>query len=82
MTTYRISTWVCDEDWEVYATGLSKWQLRTVLRDLYSQGYTQCSLLVKSETHDRDAARWARGFIASDKPPKSVRRKLMASSPV
>jgi len=74
--TYRISTWVFDEDWEVYRTGLSKWEVRTVLRDLYSQGYTQCSILVRAETHDRDGARWGRGFIASDKPPKSVRRKL------
>lgn len=75
--TYRIYVWVVDEDWEVFATGLSKWELRTVLRGLYHQGYTQCSVLVKAETHERSAARWDRGFMASDKPPKSVRRKLM-----
>lgn len=77
--TYKVSTWD-SERWQTYAKHLTKWQVRTALRELYAWGYTQISIQVKSETHRRPAARFARGFIASTTLPKSVRRKLMAKA--
>lgn len=79
MTTYRISVRDHEtDDWGPVHTGLTQWQLRPALRELYRWGYTQMSLQVKAETHDRPAARWDRGFIASTELPRSVRAKLFA----
>ncbi len=80
MDTYRISIWDCDDGWTVEFRGLTKWQIRAKLRHLYSWGYTQMSMLVEAETHDRRAKRWGRGFVSSTELPKSIRRKLMAAN--
>lgn len=64
--TYRISTWDCERDkWRTAYRRISKWGIRKKLRLLYRGGWTQMSVQVKAETHDRPAARWDRGFIAS-----------------
>ncbi len=54
MPTYRVSTWdpgdaPDDWDWTVVATGLSRWQLRGALRELYGRGYGEASILVQRE---------------------------------
>lgn len=81
-TTYTVSTWDHEaDDWCAEKTGLTKWQIRTALRELYCYGWTPISIQVKAETHDRPAARWSRPFINSNstKLPKSVRRRLQAA---
>ena len=75
--TYRISTWDCERDrWRTAYRRISKWGIRKKLRLLYRMGWTQMSILVTAETHDRPAARWDRGFISSTEAPKSVKRAL------
>lgn len=73
--TYRVSTWDHDiDDWSPDYTGLTKWQLRDALRQLYYSGFTQASIQVHAETHDRPAARFDRenGFCASTVSPRCV----------
>ena len=76
--TYRVSTWDHEaDDWEVEYEGLSLWEVRLALRNLYGCGWTQMSMQVKAETHDRDAARYSRvGWMASTEIPKSIRRRM------
>ena len=74
--TYSVSTWELEDGWELFRSGLSKWEIRPVLRELYSWGYTQISMQVKAETHDREAARHSRDWMPSTELPKSVRRRL------
>jgi hypothetical protein len=44
---------------------ISKWGIRRKLRELYRCGWTQISVQVKAETHDRPAARFDRDWMAS-----------------
>lgn len=63
--TYTVSTWDIDEDdWQAEYRGLSKWQIRDALRELYGCGWTPITIQVKAETHLIPAARWERGFRA------------------
>jgi hypothetical protein len=79
--TYTVNVWDIEEDgWAPEFTGLTKWQVRSALRELYACGWTQISMQVKAETHDRAAARWGRGFLASASIPKSIRRKRGANA--
>lgn len=75
--TYTVSTWELEEGWAPYRTGLSKWEVRDVLRRLYECQYTQISVRVEAETHDRPAARFDRDWMPSTDLPRSVKRKLM-----
>lgn len=69
--TYSVRTWDHEEDdWQVEFSGLTKWQIRSALRELYGCGWTDLSIQVKAETHDRPAARWGRGFCAGTSTAK------------
>jgi hypothetical protein len=38
-----------EDDWRLYQQGIAKWQLRKVLRQLFSDGWDWVSVLVERE---------------------------------
>jgi len=54
VSTYRVSTSNMpvedgEDDWRLYQQGITKWQLRKVLRQLFSDGWDWVSVLVERE---------------------------------
>ena len=63
MDTYSVST-LDDDGTVLIESGLTLWQIRPVLRELYRCGWSPMSIQVKAETHEIEAARWNRGYVA------------------
>lgn len=90
--TYKVSVWEMeDEDeetgewtdggWRVVRSGLTKWQLRTALNELYDEWNMPLHIQVMAETHEREAARWNRSVQVCARYPRRIlrnRRELQA----